>query len=195
MSEDTYQNRQNLEIFCWPELMETFQTLVERVMVADNNLSRQIRSEIFTMASIAGGCQHCQAHGAYTLHMMGVDEDRIRDIWTFEQSAEFSAAEQAALRLARDGALVPNEVTPQHFAELRKHYTDRQIVEVLAVISLAGWYNRWNNSIATVTDQESIDWAESNLKAIGWELGKHAGAAHEQRRKHPRSTDPDRIEY
>ncbi len=195
MADDTYQNRQNLEIFCWPELMETFQTLVERVMVAENNLSRQIRSEIFTMASIAGGCQHCQAHGAYTLHMMGVDEDRIRDIWTFEQSTEFSAAEKAALRLARDASLVPNAVEPKHFAELRTHYSDRQIVEMLAVISLAGWYNRWNNSIATVTDQESVDWAESNLKAIGWELGKHAGAAHEQRRKHPRSTDPDRIEY
>lgn len=80
MSDDKYQNRQNLEVFCWPELMETFQTLVERVMIAGNNLSRQLRSELFTMASIAGGCQHCQAHGAYTLHMMGVDGNRIRDI-------------------------------------------------------------------------------------------------------------------
>jgi alkylhydroperoxidase family enzyme len=195
MSDDTYQNRQNLEIFCWPELMETFQTLVERVMVAENNLSRQIRSEIFTMASIAGGCQHCQAHGAYTLHMMGVDAGRIRDIWTFDQSAEFTAAEKAALRLARDAAMVPNAVGPDHFADLRKHYSDRQIVEMLAVISLAGWYNRWNNSIATVTDQESVDWAKENLDAVGWELGKHAGEKHEQRRKHPRSNPAGRVEY
>jgi hypothetical protein len=86
-------------------------------------------------------------------------------------------------------------VTPEHFADLRTHYSDRQVVEMLAVISLAGWYNRWNNSIATVTDRESVEWAEANLKAVGWELGKHAGAAHEQRRKHPRSTHPDRVEY
>lgn len=98
------------------------------------------------------------------------------------------------MRLARYAAQVPNTVGPQHFADLRKHYTDRQIVEMLAVISLAGWYNRRNNSIATVTDQESVDWAESNLKTIRWELGKHGSAAHEQRRKHPRSTDPDRVE-
>jgi alkylhydroperoxidase family enzyme len=190
-----YQDRQNLEIFCWPELMKTFRDLVELVMVSPNNLSRQLRSELFTMASVAGGCQHCQAHGAYTLHLMGVDPDRIRDIWMFEQSAQFSEGEQAALRLARDGASVPNMVEPAHFADLRKHYSDRQIVEMLAVISLAGWFNRWNNSIATVTDKESVDWAEANLKAVGWELGKHAGAPHEQRRKHPRSTDQDRIEY
>lgn len=195
MTDFKYQNRQNLEIFAWPEMMNIFQDLVELVMVSPNNLSRQLRSELFTMASVAGGCQHCQAHGAYTLHLMGVDPDRIRDIWTFEQSDEFSEAEKVALRLARDGASVPNRVEPKHFADLRNHYTDRQIVEMLAVISLAGWYNRWNNSIATVTDQESVDWAETNLKAVGWELGKHDGAAHEQRKKHPRSSDPDRIEY
>lgn len=195
MTDTKYQDRQNLEFFSWPELTQRFQGLVELVMVCPGNLSRQLRSELFTMASIAGGCQHCQAHGAYTLHMMGVDPDRIRDIWTFEESTEFSDAERAALRLARDGALVPNMVEPGHFAKLRAHYSDRHIVEMLAVISLAGWYNRWNNSIATVTDRESVEWAEANLKAVGWELGKHAGAAHEQRKKHPRSTDPDRIEY
>jgi alkylhydroperoxidase family enzyme len=186
MPEPRYENRQNLEIFRWPELMKIFTDLVELVMVSPTNLSRQLRSELFTMASLAGGCQHCQAHGAYTLHLMGVDAERIRDIWTFEQSSAFSEAEKAALRLARDGAGVPNVVEPGHFAELRKHYSERQIVEMLAVVSLAGWFNRWNNSIATVTDQESVDWAEANLRA---------GEAHEQRRKHPRSSDADRIEY
>jgi alkylhydroperoxidase family enzyme len=195
MTESQYRDRQNLEFFRWPELAAAFQPLIELVMVAPNNIPRQLRSELFTMASIAGGCQHCQAHGAYTLHLMGVDPARIRDIWSFEQSAAFSPAERAALRLARDGAQVPNAVGPEHFAELRAHYSERQIVEMLAVISLAGWYNRWNNSIATVTDQESVDWAEGALKAVGWELGKHAGAAHEQRRKHPRSSDADKVEY
>ncbi|MEJ2174851.1 MAG: carboxymuconolactone decarboxylase family protein [bacterium] len=195
MSDPKYENRQNLEIFRWPELMKIFKDLVELVMVSPTNLSRQLRSVLFTMACVAGGCQHCQAHGAYTLHLMGVDPNRIRDIWSFEQSSEFSEAEKAALRLARDGAAVPNNVEPGHFAELRQHYTERQIVEMLAVVSLAGWFNRWNNSIATVTDQESVDWAEANLRAVGWELGKHAGEAHEQRAKHPRSTDQDRIEY
>lgn len=195
MTDTKYEDRQNLEFFRWPELLERFQSLVELVMIAPGNLSRQLRSELFTMASIAGGCQHCQAHGAYTLHMMGVDADRIRDIWTFEDSPQFPEAERAALRLARDGALVPNLVQPGHFAELRRHYSDRQIVEMLAVISLAGWYNRWNNSIATVTDRESAEWAAANLEAVGWNLGKHTGADHERRSKHPRSTDPDRIEY
>ena len=54
MKDSKYQNRQNLEFFRWPELATSFQTLVELVMVSPNNLSRQLRSELFTMASIAG---------------------------------------------------------------------------------------------------------------------------------------------
>lgn len=195
MTEAKYEDRQNLEFFCWPELAKQFQGMAQLVMIDPGNLSRQLRSELFTMASIAGGCQHCQAHGAYTLHMLGVEPERIRDIWTFEESSNFSEAERAALRLARDGALVPNMVEPKHFADLRKHYSDRQIVEMLAVISLAGWFNRWNNSIATVTDSESLDWAKVNLETVGWSAGKHVGEPHEQRKKHPRSSDPDRIAY
>ncbi len=195
MSDDGYKDRQNLEIFSWPELIQTFTKLVELVMVSSTNLSQQLRSEIFTMASVASGCQHCQSHGAYTLHMMGVDEERIRSIWTFEQDTEFSEADKEALRLARDAASVPNQVESGHFVNLRKYWSDRQIVEMLSVISLAGWYNRWNDSIATVTDQESVDWAEQDLRAVGWDLGKHSGEAHEQRKKHPRSTDKDRIVY
>lgn len=195
MADHEYRDRQTLEIFCWPELMAVFQKLAEIVMVSPTNVSQQLRGEIFRMASIAGGCQHCQSHGGYSLHLLGVDADRIRDIWVFEESDAFSEMEKSALRLARDAASVPNAVGPEHFAALREHFSDRQIVEMLAVISLAGWFNRWNNSIATVTDQESVEGAEENLKAIGWSLGKHAGAVHEQRRKHPRSTDPDRVEY
>ncbi len=195
MSDDGYKDRQNLEIFAWPELMQTFTKLVEQVMVSPTNLSLQLRSEIFTMASVASGCRHCQSHGAYTLHMMGVDPDRIRSIWTFEQSTEFSEADKEALRFARDAASVPNQVESGHFENLRKHWSDRQIVEMLSVISLAGWYNRWNDSIATVTDQESVDWAKEGLRAVGWKLGKHSGETHEQRKKHPRSTDKDRIVY
>jgi alkylhydroperoxidase family enzyme len=195
MSEARYRDRQELEFFQWPELKDLFTRLAALVMTAPNSLPQQLRAEVFTMASIAGGCQHCQAHGGYSLALMGVDPERIRDIWTFEQSAEFDAAEKSALRLARDGASVPNMVGPEHFAELREFYSDQQIRELLAVVSLAGWYNRWNNSIATVTDRESVDWAKENLAGVGWELGKHSGEAHEQRKAHPRSADLDGVEY
>ena len=44
---------------------------------------------------------------------------------------------------------------------------------------------RWNDTIATVTDQESIDFATENLADVGWQRGKHIGDESEQRKAHP----------
>jgi hypothetical protein len=45
--------------------------------------------------------------------------------------------------------------------------------------------NRWNVTIAKVTDQESIDYADQVLRQVGWNPGKHVGADTEQRKAHP----------
>ncbi len=179
-----YNNRQDFEMGLWPELQQTFLTLVKTIQV-DRELTRQQKIELFTMASLSSGCQHCQSHGAFRLNSMGVDKERIRAIWEYETSPLFSAGERAALNLVRAAAQIPNASTPEHFIELRKHYTNLQIIEILAVNSLAAWLNRWNDTIATVTDQESIDWATENLSDLGWHAGKHTGDDTEQRKAHP----------
>ena len=46
---------------------------------------------------------------------------------------------------------------------------------------MAGFMNRYNDSLATVTDEESATWAMANLGPLGWDIGKHIGADHEQR--------------
>jgi hypothetical protein len=51
MTDHEYHDRQNLEIFCWPEMMEVFQKLAEIVMISPANISRQLRGEIFTAYS------------------------------------------------------------------------------------------------------------------------------------------------
>ena len=79
----------------------------------------------------------------------------------------------------------PNATEPENFAEMREYFSDTQIIEILAVIAVGGYLNRWNDTIATVTDQESIDFANEVLRPVGWEPGKHVGADKEQRKAHP----------
>ena len=179
-----YNNRQEFEMDHWPELRAAFTKLVKTVQ-QDKEIPKQFKSELFTMASLASGCQHCQSHGAFRLNSMGVETERIRAIWEYETSDLFSDAERAALDLVRAAAQIPNVTTPEHFENLRKHYTHTQIIEILAVNSLAAWLNRWNDTIATVTDQESVDWATENLSDVGWQIGKHTGEGSEQRKAHP----------
>ena len=182
-----YNNRQDFEMGLWPELQQAFLAVVKTVQT-DKELTRQQKIELFTMASLSSGCQHCQSHGAFRLNSMGVDKERIRAIWEYETSPLFSDGERAALDLVRAAAQIPNASTPEHFEALRKHYTNKQIIEILAVNSLAAWLNRWNDTIATVTDQESVDWATENLSDLGWHAGKHTGDTSEQRKAHPVNT-------
>lgn len=184
MSESAYRDRNKLEIFAWPELMEAFGRLAG-IALGPGKISRQLKSEIFTVVSTASGCHHCQAHGAYGLHLNGTSLERIQALWTFEESPLFSGADRAALRLARDAGLVPNLVTAAHFEELRRHYSDEEIREFLAVIAISGFLNRYSDTLAVVTDQESADWAREYLSPVGWALGKHAGEDSEQRANFP----------
>ena len=116
---------------------------------------------------------------------MGVETARIKAIWEFQTSELFTDAERAALNIVWAGSQSPNASTPEHFDELRKHYSNEQIIEILAVNCLAGWLNKWNDTVATVTDQESVDFATENLTEVGWTVGDHTGEAHEQRKGHP----------
>jgi len=181
-----YQNRQDFELDNWPELRTMVNDLVNLVN-SERTIPKELKHLLFTMASLASGCVHCQSHGAFTLNAMGVDTSRIQAMWTYETSDQFTDAERAALDVVRAAAQSPNAATPAHFAELRKHYDNEQIIEILAVNSLAGWLNRWNDTIGTVTDQESVDWATKNLGEVGWTVGKHVGESHEQRKGHPSS--------
>jgi uncharacterized peroxidase-related enzyme len=130
-----------------PSLLRARAAMAEALR--DTTLDRHVRDLVFLMASLTTGCRYCRAHRTSAMLRRGPYEDKIRAIWDFETSPLFSTAERAALRLARDSAVVPNAVTDEHFAELRKHFTEDQIVDIVAQACNAAWSNRWNDTMAT----------------------------------------------
>jgi hypothetical protein len=60
---------------------------------------------------------------------------------------------------------------------LREYWDEGQIVELLAVVALYGFLNRWNDSLATTLAEPSQIVTEEVLGAKGWEVGKHRRAA------------------
>ena len=184
MSDAIYQDRQEFEMGHWPELRETWNQMIQLVF-PEREVSGELKQLVFTVASLASGCRHCQSHGAYHLHKIGVPDEKIQALWSFETSDLFTDAERAALRLAMAAGVAPNMTEPENFVEMRQHFTNIQIIEILAVIAVGGYLNRWNDTIATVTDQESIDYADQVLRQVGWDPGKHVGVSEEQRKAHP----------
>ena len=157
-----------------PEILRAFSDLITQIWNT-GTLPKELKPLVGIVASVAAGCRYCQAHEAVDASARGVEEAKIADIWNFERSPLYEDAERAALRFARDAALVPNEVTPAHFDQLRSHFDDGQIVEILAVVGLFGFLNRWNDTMATELEPEPMNLA-SRAYGSSWEPGKHRGA-------------------
>lgn len=185
MTATLYSSRNTLEIFTWPELSNAFFPLA-RLCLGAGRISSQTKLEAFTLLSLQSGCRHCQAHGGYGLHLDGVALGRIQALWTFEQSALFSDKDKAVFRFAIAAGTSPGAVEPDHYAQLRCHFADEDIRELLAVVAISGFLNRYSDAVAVVTDQESVDWAEVALAPVGWAIGKHHGNTTEQRPSYPR---------
>lgn len=174
-----FEDRQNWDLPAWPEMYDKLKEVQLTVFTSPPGL--EMNMMVFTMASLSAGCRHCQAHGAYFLDRTGTDLAKIQAIWSFEDSELFDDRERAALRLAMAAAAVPSAVTPEHHADIRAHFSDQEARALIGTIALSGFMNRYNDTLATVTDAESGDWAAANLGPLGWDIGKHVGAAHEQR--------------
>lgn len=137
-------------------------------------VSPELKELVALVASTAAGCRYCQAHTASNATRKGAHAEKIAQVWSYESSDLFSDADRAALRLAHHAALVPNAATDEDFEELRRYFDDGEIVELMTMIALFGFLNRWNDTLATPLEDEPIEVGEKYLAAHGWSAGKHA---------------------
>ena len=157
-----------------PEILDGFGQLI-RAVWHTGTVDPGLNPMVALIASYAAGCRYCQAHEAARLKMTGVPEDKIAAVWDFEYNEMFTDAERAALRLARDAAQQPNAATAEHFVELRRYYSEDEIVEIMAVIAAFGFLNRWNDTLATDLEEFPADIARRTLTGLEWNPGKHGG--------------------
>jgi uncharacterized peroxidase-related enzyme len=157
-----------------PETVRTLSDLITAIWRI-GTVPKGLKPLLAMVASRAAGCRYCQAHEAVDARMRDVPDEKITAIWEFETSPLFDETERAALRFARDASLIPNAVTSAHFEELRRHWDDGQIVELLSVIALFGFLNRWNDTMATDLEEIPTAFASETLGA-SWEPGKHRTA-------------------
>ena len=157
-----------------PRLVKAFAALNGAVMDPEGEVDLGFRRLIGHVASRAAGCLYCMAHTALGAKNFGVDDARLAAIWDYRTSPLFSAAERVALDFALAAASQPNEVDDELFAQLRAHWTDGQIVEILGVVAMFGFLNRWNDSLATPLEPVADGIGRKYLAAGGWRAGKHA---------------------
>jgi uncharacterized peroxidase-related enzyme len=155
-----------------PEILRTAAPFM-RAIYSAGSVSFELKRLLGMMSSWAGGCQYCVAHTAHGAHKLGVPDAKIEALPQFETSPLFDEPERAALRVARGAGQAPNAVTDAEFRELRRHWSDEQVVEIVATIALFGFLNRWNATFATELERSPLDYARRHLGTQGWTPGVH----------------------
>lgn len=158
----------------WPELVQAFAGLGATVL-AGGELDAELKQLIAFVVSTSAGCRYCEAHTSHSAQRSGASPEKIQAAFEFETSELFTDAERAALRVAVHAGMNPNAVEPAHMRALGEHYSDKQCVEIVAVISLFGYLNRWNDTMATTLEEAPRSFAGNTLASKGWEISKHVG--------------------
>ena len=156
-----------------PEMVKAFARMSAAIWNPEDEVELGLKRLISHVASRSAGCRYCMAHTAEGAARLGVEQQKLDAVWSYRTSPLFSAAERAALDVAVAAGCVPNAVTDEMFLELRKHWSEEQIVEIVGVIALFGFLNRWNDTFATPLEDEPLGFGEKHLDAHGWDAGKH----------------------
>lgn len=150
-----------------PELLMNFSNLASTIFQAEG-IDIQTKQLIALASSLSSGCKYCQAHTSHGAERAGVSAKKISDILKYTESDLYDDKERALLDLAFAAGKTPNECSKHHFEQLKKYFSKKEIIDIVSVISLFGYLNRWNDTLGTVLEDIPEDFVEDNLKPLGW---------------------------
>lgn len=157
-----------------PRIAYAFIEMNKAVMENKGRITSALKRLMAYISSNAAGCRYCQAHAIRAAERYGASAEQLENIWEYKTHHAFNDAERAALDFALASSVIPNSVTDEISENLRKHWDDGEIVEMLGVMALFGYLNRWNDSMGTEMEGGAIESGEQYLSKEGWDVGKHA---------------------
>ena len=156
-----------------PRIVTAFGELTAAVMDPQGSVDPAFKRLLAHFASRAAGCQYCEAHSLVAAGISGLPGEKLEALWEYQTSEHYSEGERAALDFALAAGSVPNGVDNDLMSRLKAHWSDEQIVELLAAVCLYGFLNRWNDSMATDLEDGPRALGEKVLGQGGWTGGKH----------------------
>ncbi len=156
-----------------PAISIAFINLNKAVMTNEGRVTSALKRMMAWVSSNAAGCRYCQAHAVRAAERYGGEQEQLDNIWDYKTHPAFSAAERAALDFSLAASQIPNTVNETIKNELYKYWNEGEIVEMLGVISLFGFLNRWNDSMGTTLEDEAVETGTKFLGKHGWDKGKH----------------------
>jgi uncharacterized peroxidase-related enzyme len=126
-----------------PEMLKNFLPFYASV---GRSLDRKLYEEIYLRVSFINGCHYCQQHHVASSKRVGLTAED----WTALKDGNyvrFTEKEQAALAYAEKLTRAPHDITDADVEELKKHFSDAEIVDLHLLVGVTNLTNRFTDPL------------------------------------------------
>lgn len=128
-----------------PSILSTIGPFVAAVQQPEELDAKLKERIILRVSKLNRSAYCCHAHEQISAKM-GFTPEQITEM-NDPSIAQISAAEKAALNYAEALTLNPGSIPDKVFEELRKYYSDSQVVEITMIAALYNMINRFNEAL------------------------------------------------
>jgi uncharacterized peroxidase-related enzyme len=129
-----------------PEIFATMQAHFAAVLNT-GTVPTKLKELIIVRTSQVNQTPYCLASHTMLARKLGWTDEQLSHLGEWKERADFTPAEKAALRLAETVTRDAHSVSDEQFEELRSHYSEGEIVELLCAIGLFNYFNRFNDAL------------------------------------------------
>ena len=109
------------------------------------------KTRLFWIVSRTNDCQYCLGHQELKLKRVGMTDDQIASLDCRWDS--FPPNEQAAMKATRKLTVTPQQFSEKDIADLKQHFSDAEIIDIIYTVSRYNAVNRWTSSTGIPQDQ------------------------------------------
>jgi uncharacterized peroxidase-related enzyme len=128
-----------------PEILKEFVELFKAIM-GQGEIEPLLKWKIALIVSQTLKCPFCVDVSENMLKKLGADEETLKKI------KELSTEEKEILELVKDVTLDGHLDQPELFDMLKEKFNEAQIIEIISVMGLFNYINRFNNTLAILPE-------------------------------------------
>ena len=121
------------------------------------------------VSSRTAGCAYCSAHSCSFALRRGATIEEVTSALGAERT--LTAADRAAVRVARALAVVPASVDDEARANLRRQFSEKDAEWVVLAIAMMGFLNKAMDALGVPLEEDTVSEVTGVISPSGWTAG------------------------
>jgi len=131
-----------------PEILKEFYELFKTIM-GKGEINSALKWRIAYLISEENKCPFCVDVTTMMLKKLGASEEEIENAKDFRTLSE---KEREIMELVKEVTKKAHVCTPGLFEKMKKNFSEKEIVEIVSIVGLFNYINRFNNTFCILPE-------------------------------------------